>query len=333
VAGTIGGVTNGVAKQVTLVPVRVLDCEGNSSSEVVAQGLDWIVGDHAGGPAVANLSLTNEGGADTVVEAAVNRVIKDGVTTVLAAGNGVYNKKIQDNQGIGACKVSPSRVRAGITVGATTKTDRRAGFSNYGSCVDLYAPGVDITSDSSLEDDQVLTMSGTSMAAPHVTGAAALYLQAHPQATPAEVQADLIAAATSNKVTNVSSKWPRRLLFSLPKATLPTATGTPGQITTATALLRGSTICSPNARFCLTQRASDGKLVLIRSGGHVVWTNNRPAAWTRMNASGNLASYDAYGQWMWSTHTSGVGPSTLFVRDGGTLALVNNATAAVEWTN
>ncbi len=180
VAGTIGGMNNGVAKQVTLVPVRVLDCDGVSSSEIVAQGLDWIVDDHVDGPAVANLSLTNEGGADPVVEEAVGRVIKDGVTTVIAAGNGVYDRATRDYAGVAACGVSPSRVRSAITVGATSRTDKRAGFSNYGSCVDLYAPGVDIDSDSYMGDDLVVTMSGTSMAAPHVAGAAALYLQDHP---------------------------------------------------------------------------------------------------------------------------------------------------------
>jgi subtilisin family serine protease len=333
VAGTIGGTVYGVAKQVTLVPVRVLDCDGVSSSQIVAEGLDWIVGHHTGGPAVANLSLTNEGGADPVVEDAVNRMIADGITTVIAAGNGVYDKETHDYQGVGACSVSPSRVRAAITVGATTKTDRRAEFSNYGSCVDLYAPGVDIDSDSYLADDQVVTMSGTSMAAPHVAGAAALYLQDHPTATPAQVQAALIAASTANKVTNVSTKWPRRLLFSLPKVAAPAATTTAGAIPSGTALLRGSKICSPNTLYCLSQRRSDGKLVLTKPGGRTLWTNNRAAAWTTVDAGGNFVSYDAYGQWIWSSHTPGVGRSTLRVQDQGNLVLVNDVTSAVEWTS
>lgn len=333
VAGTIGGTTSGVAKQVTLVPVRVLDCDGMSSSMVVAEGLDWIVADHTTGPAVANLSLTNEGGADTVVEAAVKRLIKDGVTTVIAAGNGVYDGRTQDYKGVSACSVSPSRVRAAITVGATTKTDKRARFSNFGSCVDLYAPGVGIESDSHMDDEHLATMSGTSMATPHVAGVAALYLQTQPTATPAQVQAALIAASTPNKVTNVSSKWPRRLLFSLPKMTAPAATTTPGAITPGTALLRGSRICSPNTLYCLSQRQSDGKLVLTKPGGRVLWSNNRSAAWTTVDGSGNLVSYDAYGQWVWSSHTPGVGPSTLRVQDRGNVTLVNNATAAVEWAS
>jgi len=333
VAGTIGGVNYGVAKQVTLVPVRVLDCDGSSSSEIVAEGLDWIVGNHTTGPAVANLSLTNEGGADAVVEAAVNRVIKDGVTTVIAAGNGVYDKGIHDYKGVSACTVSPSRVRAAITVAATTKTDRRAGFSNFGSCVDLYAPGVDIESDSYVDDDLVVSMSGTSMAAPHVAGTAALYLQAHPTATPAQVQAALIAASSANKVANVSAKWPRRMLFSLPKVAAPAATTTAGAITSGTALLRGSKVCSPNTLYCLAQRQTDGVLVLVKSGGRVLWTNHRAGAWTTVDTGGNLASYDAYGQRTWLINPTGTAPSTLRVQDTGNLALVNNATAALEWVS
>jgi subtilisin family serine protease len=333
VAGTIGGLGYGLAKQVKLVPVRVLDCDGVSSSQIVAEGLDWIVGDHLSGPAVANLSLTNEGGADPVVEAAVERLIADGVTTVIAAGNGAYDKEADDYLGVSACSVSPSRVRAAITVGATTRTDKRATFSNYGSCVDLYAPGVNIESDSYLDDDLVVTMSGTSMAAPHVTGAAALYLQAHPSATPAQVQAALIAAATPNKVTNVSTKWPRRLLFSLPKVAAPPASTTAGAITSGTSLLRGSKICSPNTLYCLSQRKSDGKLVLTKPGGRQLWSTHRTAAWSTVTASGNFVSYDAYGQWIWSSHTSGVGASTLRVQDRGNLSLVNDATSAVEWTS
>jgi subtilisin family serine protease len=333
VAGTIGGTYFGVAKEVTLVPVRVLDCDGSSSSRIVAQGLDWIVADHRGGPAVANLSLTNEGGADPVVEAALGRVIADGVTAVVAAGNGVYDKDADDYLGVGACGVSPSRVRAAITVGATARNDRRAAFSNFGGCVDLYAPGVDIESDSYLADDEAVVMSGTSMAAPHVAGAAALYLQSHPDASPAQVQAALVAASTPDQVTNVSTRWPRRLLFTLPKVAAPPQTTTPGAITSGTALRRGTSICSPNGLYCLTQRKSDGVLALLERGDRVLWSTRRPAAWTRLNTTGNLVSYDAYGQPVWSSRTSGVGPGTLRVSDRGQLVLTGDTTKKVAWTS
>lgn len=134
-------------------------------------------------------------------------------------------------------------------------------------------------------------------------------------------------------MTNVSTKWPRRLLFSLSKVSAPPATTTAGAIPSGTALRRGSRICSPNGLYCLAQRTSDGKLVLTKPGGRVLWTNNRASAWTTVDAGGNFVSYDAYGQWMWSSRTPGVGASTLRVQNVGNLVLVNNSTAAVEWTS
>jgi len=329
VAGTIGGVYYGVAKNVNLVPVRVLDCNGESSSAIVAKGLDWIVSNHKSGPAVVNMSLASESGIDRVVDNAVNRVIKDNVTVVAAAGNG--NSK---GQGVSACSISPSHLKAAITVGATTIGDRRATFSNYGSCVDLYAPGVDIESDWDTSDSTAAKLSGTSMATPHVTGAVALYLEKHPTATPAAVQKAIVAAATPNKVTNVSSTWPRRLLFALQPVKAPAATRTKGQITSGTALLSGKKICSPNAVYCLTQRASDGQLVLVKSGTKTVWSTGKGgAAWTKLNVSGDLVSYDKYGQAIWSTKTGGSGPNTLYVGNDGKLALVNNDSDDPVWTS
>ena len=200
VSGTIGGSTYGVAKGVSLVAVRVLDCSGSGTNSGVIAGIDWVTGDHAAGaPAVANMSLG--GGASTALDSAVSRAITDGVTFAVAAGNGNAMGVPQD-----ACKTSPARVTAALTVGAADKTDRAASFSNYGSCVDLFAPGVGITSDWYTGTDATNTISGTSMATPHVAGVAALYLQGNPTALPATVASAIKAGTTKNAVpTNRTS--------------------------------------------------------------------------------------------------------------------------------
>ena len=164
VAGTVGGTTYGVAKQVTLHPVRVLDCAGSGTNAGVIAGMDWVANNHVK-PAVANMSLG--GGASTATDDAVNRMHNAGVTVVVAAGN--------ENQN--ACNVSPARAANAITVGSTTNTDARSSFSNYGTCVDVFAPGSNITSAWYTSTSATNTISGTSMASPHVAGIAALYLQ------------------------------------------------------------------------------------------------------------------------------------------------------------
>ncbi|MBT0772651.1 S8 family serine peptidase [Kineosporia sp. J2-2] len=325
VAGTIGGTTYGVAKEATLVPIRVLDCEGGSTSSIVAEGLDWIVSHHKSGkPAVANLSLTNEGGADPVVEAAVERVIADGVTVVIAAGNGNAA-----GEGIPACTVSPSDVKAAIVVGATTRTDRKTGFSNYGACVDLYAPGLGITSDWADSDSSRATLSGTSMATPHVTGAVALYLQNHPTATPKQVQAAVVGAATSDAVTKVSTKWPRKLLFAVQKAKAPAATTAKSSITSGKALLNGKSITSANGLYTLTQSGTD--LTLSKPGSRVLWRTGKGAAWTTLTNTGNLVSYNAYGKKVWSSGSSG-GAASLKLTNQGQLKITTISTGKTAWT-
>lgn len=199
VAGTIGGTDHGLAKGVKIVGVRVLDANGSGTTEGVVAGVDWVAA-NAKGPSVANMSLG--GGADDALDEAVRGAVTKGVTFALAAGN----------ESSDAGTTSPARVKEAITVAASDKTDKQASFSNYGAVVDLYAPGVDITSSWATGDDATNTISGTSMAAPHVAGAAALYLSANPEATPAQVAEGLVGAAADGKISNPSSGTANKLL-------------------------------------------------------------------------------------------------------------------------
>ena len=207
VAGTIGGSAFGVAKSVTLVAVRVLDCNGSGSVSGVIAGINWVTADHqAGQPAVANMSLGGSG--STALDTAVRNSIADGVSYAVAAGNGNPGGIAQD-----ACKSSPARVGEAMTVGATSSNDAKASWSNYGTCVDWFAPGVSITSAWNSSDTATNTISGTSMATPHTTGVAALYLQNNAGASPATVRNALYAKTTKGVV--ISSKTANNhLLFS-----------------------------------------------------------------------------------------------------------------------
>ncbi len=199
VSGTVGGATYGIAKNVTLKAVRVLDCNGSGSWSGVIAGMDWVTANHvAGTPAVANMSLG--GGANSSVDAAVNRMIADSVATAVAAGNGNFIGIAQD-----ACKSSPARVGAAMTIGATNSTDAKASWSNYGNCVDWFAPGVSIKSAWKGSNTATNTISGTSMATPHTAGVAALYLQGKPLASAQEVRDALYALTTKDKVTSAKS--------------------------------------------------------------------------------------------------------------------------------
>ena len=235
VAGTVGGVRSGVAKKVTIVPVRVFDCAGASQGTWLVEGIRWIIDNHqAGEPAVANLSLGADNNVPSV-DQAVRDLVADGVTVVVAAGNdNTYLNPAVTNP-------SPSCVREAIIVGASGSDDkewyRSAGVgSSFGSCVDLFAPGVDIVSAWNVDgqqvpapsDDSYAYSTGTSMAAPHVAGAAALLLQSRPELTPAEVKQILLGAASSDKITYVTrtagqTLTPNKLLFTCSSLCPPSA--------------------------------------------------------------------------------------------------------------
>jgi subtilisin family serine protease len=200
VAGTVGGSTYGVAKAVRLFAVRVLNCSGSGSTSGVIAGVDWVTANRAN-PAVANMSLG--GGVSSALDAAVRNSIASGVTYAVAAGNSNIN----------AANASPARVAEAITVGASTISDARASFSNYGSVVDIFAPGSGILSAWRTSNTATATLSGTSMAAPHVAGVAARFLQNNPGASPATVRNELVAQATLNRLTGIPTGTANRLLF------------------------------------------------------------------------------------------------------------------------
>lgn len=201
VAGTLAGRTTGVAKAVTVVPVRVLDCAGAGRLSDLLEGLDFVARDHAAlTPAIVNLSVG--GSRNSVLDAAVQALVDDGVTVVAAAGN----------DGTSACRQSPAAVPAVITVAATGPTDRASDWSNRGSCVDVFAPGSGILSAWHSSPTATAVTSGTSMAAPHVAGAAALVLESAPGATPEQVWQRLRASATLGAVVDPGTGTPNRLL-------------------------------------------------------------------------------------------------------------------------
>jgi subtilisin family serine protease len=241
VSGTVGGTTWGVAKQVTLTPVRVLDCRGSGSWSGVISGIDWVAA-NAPAHSVANMSLG--GGKSASVNSAVAGAVSKGVTMVVAAGNSSAD----------ACNYSPASEPTAVTVGATTSTDARASYSNYGTCVDIFAPGTNITSAWNTSSSATSTISGTSMASPHVTGVAALVRAANPTASPAAVSSFLVSNATAGRLTAVGSGSANLLVYSLATGS---ATEPPAQTVAISALAGSSQRNGRNWRASATATVYD----------------------------------------------------------------------------
>lgn len=234
VAGTVGGKDYGVAKNVTLYPVRVFGCSGSTTTTAILDGIEWVA-KNAVKPAVANMSLG--GGRSEVLDIAVENLVKSGVIAVVAAGNSNRN----------ACDFSPAAVPSAITVGSTTSRDSRSSFSNFGRCVDIFAPGSDIRSAWWNSDDATSTISGTSMAAPHVAGAVALVLEMMPDTNALDMEMILKQTATPQIIENKGVSSPNLMLFSRvdqiegplpnPENTCPECTKTDGEVLSGTRVI------------------------------------------------------------------------------------------------
>lgn len=295
VSGTVGGSTYGVAKAVTLVAVRVLDCGGSGTTSGVIAGIDWVTTNHAT-RSVANMSLG--GGASSSLDQAVRTSIASGVSYAIAAGNGNQFNIAQD-----ACNYSPARVTEAMTIGATTKTDAKASYSNYGTCVDWFAPGSAIKSAWGTADNATNTISGTSMATPHTTGVAALYLQNHSGATPQQVRDALFAATTKGVVTS-SNTTNNHLLYS-------PAGGFGGGGTTNNPPVAAFTWSCINLVCNFTDGSNDDVGVISRS-----WTFGDGGTSTATNPSHTYAAAGNY-------------PVSLMVTDGGGLTNMTSHTVTV----
>ncbi|MEQ9504056.1 MAG: S8 family serine peptidase [Deltaproteobacteria bacterium] len=280
VAGTAAGATYGVAKAANVIGVRVLDCGGSGTTSGVIAGVDWVAQNHVA-PAVANMSLG--GGASAALDQAVASAVAAGVTFAVAGGNENTN----------ACTRSPAREPTAITVGSTTNTDARSSFSNFGTCLDLFAPGSSITSAWYQSDTQTNTISGTSMASPHVAGAAALYLGENPSASPQTVRDALVNNGSGGRISNAGSGSPNVLLFTgfiggAPDTTPPTVA--------ITAPSNGATVSgSVTVQATATDDQTVSSVVLLVDG-NTVTTQTPPATFT------------------WSSSSVGDGPHTIEVQ-------------------
>ncbi len=331
VAGTVGGAAYGVAKGAQLVSVRVLDCRGAGSTSTVLAGLDWIMA-HAARPAAMNISLG--GGPNAIVDSAVRQVIAAGIPAGVAAGNSATD----------ACFYSPARVAEAMTIAASDSTDAAASFSNFGSCVDWYAPGVGIRSAGMADDQASKVMSGTSMAAPHATGAAALFLELHPDATAQDVASALSSLATSGAISGVGSLKGGSSHGNLLYTGSLTASGT-GSIDSTSAGL-DPVVSAPVAAFTDTcgRLACSFVDASADPGGVIVqrqWNYGDGSAPVDAPETGSDHSYTASGVYQVSltvTNSAGLSSSAVRQVDVGVLLSVSSrkvkghSTATLSWT-
>lgn len=277
VSGTATGTTYGVAKAAIIHPVRVLNCYGRGTTSQVIAGLNWVARNWKR-PAVANMSLG--GSASSTLDSAVNNLINRGVSVVVAAGNDDYN----------ACYQSPARVPKAITVGSTTKSDYRSYFSNYGSCLDLFAPGSEIKSSYNSSNTSTTTMSGTSMASPHVAGAVALYLKTNAWATPSTVANYIVSNASSGKVIDPGSGSPNKLLYTRKQDYAPTPLSPGGSINDSTPTFMWTKITPATAYY----------MQLIKDGTTFVYSKTiSVAACETTTCSATFAEVLPAGNYQW----------------------------------
>jgi subtilisin family serine protease len=304
VAGIAAGTTYGVAKQANIYSLKILDCSGDGTVSDMIEAVDWVAANRKL-PAVINLSSGS--GAHEAVDLAVRRAIAAGIVFVAASGNS--NKLAND--------LSPGRVGEAITVGAIDQFDKRGYFSNYGSAVDLFAPGVDIVSAGHFTDVSTATMTGTSMSAPYVAGIAALYLQANPNASPREIHQLIVGRATRDKVIDPVGSG----------NLIAHARQFDCTITAGSAIYPGDNIKACNDANYELRFQHDGNVVLYRrSDNRPLWatgTNGRNGAYLAMQPDGNLVLYNTSNYPIWATGTNGRQASKFFVQNDGNLVLYN----------
>jgi len=308
VAGTVGGAGVGVAKGVKLHAVKVLDCEGSGTAATVIAGVDWVTA-NAVKPAVANMSLS--GAAFAPIDEAVANSIASGVSYSVASSN----------RGADACDRSPSRVPEALTVNASTEDDRRAGFSNFGRCTDIFAPGVNINS--SWNDNGYALLDGTSMASPHVAGAAALYLSANPTATSQAVHKAITDSATNDVIQDVQGS-PNKLLRVNGEPDLASA---PDRVLRDQSLGRDERITSPNGKHFLVLQ-QDGNLVLYSDGQPKFASNTSGTGGNRvwLQGDGNFVLYDST-RALWASNTHASTGTRVIVEDNGQVVLYGESYA------